>query len=148
MRVLGIEVAGSDTLLVILDGTPTAFRIELLSPSRLLLPADPEPINRLIALKKQIYDLLKSTGVQYIGVIRADVGCSTTRAKVECVIQMAALEAGTRCTLIPSQTVAAAEKRKVNEIAGEELENTLTEVRPGYLRKAAYCAWSVINGKQ
>ena len=116
MRVLGIEVAGSDTLLVILDGTPTAFRIELLSPSRLLLPADPEPINRLIALKKQIYDLLKSTGVQYIGVIRADVGCSTTRAKVECVIQMAALEAENQVHSIPSQTVAAAKSGRSTKL--------------------------------
>ena len=49
MRVLGIEVAGSNTQLILLDGTAKVFKIEIIAPSKLPLPADPDEVGRLIA---------------------------------------------------------------------------------------------------
>jgi hypothetical protein len=148
VRVLGIEIAGSDSLLIVLAGTARDCQIEPIMPSRLPLPPDPEQVNRLVALKRQIYDVLKSTRVECIGVIRADAGCSPLRAKVESMIQIAAVDAAIPCMLVAPQTVAAAEKRKVNDCAGPDTQKALREISPRYLSKAAYCAWSVINGKQ
>jgi len=33
MRVLGLEVAGSNTQLILLDGTAKVFKIEMIAPS-------------------------------------------------------------------------------------------------------------------
>jgi hypothetical protein len=105
------------------------------------LPAAGPEVERLIALKKQLYEVLKLQSVESVGVIRADRNSSPIRAKVECVIQFAASEASISCRLIAAQTVAAADKRRVNVVAGAKMEQILHEVRPGYLRKAAHCAW-------
>jgi hypothetical protein len=148
MRTLGIEIKGSDTLPVILDGTPEDGKIELLSPSKWPLPPDPEQINQLFALKKQVQGLLTSKKIESVGVVRADDGCSTIRAKIECIIQLAARDAGVPCRLVSALTVAAVEKRKLKEIAASTLQQALEQINPGYLRKAAYCAWSVINDGQ
>jgi hypothetical protein len=148
MRTLGVEIKGSDTLLVILDGAANDCKIELLSPSRLPLPkADPDLVNRLVSLQRQMRDIMKSERIDCVGVIRADDGCSPLRAKVECVIQLAARELSIPCTLVAAQTVAAAEKRKVSESAGTTLAETFQKVHPGYLRKAVHCAWSVMNAQ-
>jgi hypothetical protein len=148
MRALGIEVSGSNSQCAILDGTAEDCKIESVSPARLPLPPDPEEVNRLTSLRKQIHDLIKSSRVDVVGVIRADPGCSPIRAKVECMIQLAARDASVPCTLVAAQTVAAAEKRKVGSIAGPDLENSLRQIKPSYLRKAAHCAWSIINARQ
>ena len=100
MRVLGIEIAGSNVQMILLKGTAKIFTIDILSPSKLPLPPDPEEVNRLLALKKQVYDLLKSNSVESIGIIRADPGSSPLRAKVECVIQLAAADASVPCKLV------------------------------------------------
>src|ERR1700722_3126576 len=147
MRALGIEVAGSDSRLVILDGTAEDFKLELVSPSRLPLPAAGPEVDKLIALKKQMHEVLKSNQVEGVGIIKADQGTSPIRAKVECMIQVASSDASIPCALVAPQTVAAAEKRKVNAIARPGLDQTLLGVSPGYLRKAAHCAWSVLNAK-
>lgn len=148
MRVLGVEISGSESRLVILDGTAEECRIEHLPVPKLPLPPDSEQVDSLIALKKQIFSLLKSQEIELVSVIRADAGCSPIRAKVECMIQMAAVDAAIPCTLVAPQTVVAAEKRKVADVAAVNLQEALRQITPGYLRKAAYCAWSVINGKQ
>ena len=148
MRALGIEIRASDTLLVILDGASTDCNIELLTPSRWSLPPDTEQVNQLVALKKQVHSVLISKQIEAIGVIRADDGCSPIRAKVECVIQLAAKDAAIPCTLVPAQTVSAIEKRKIKEIAGLNLQEALEQISPGYLSKAAYCAWSVLNDNE
>lgn len=148
MRALGVEISGSDSLLVILDGTAKDCNIELLSPSRLQLPAAGLEVDQLMALKKQMLEVLKSNKVECVGIIRADLGTSPIRAKVECMIQVASSEASIPCTLVPQQTVAAAEKRKVSAVAGPDLDQALRGISPGYLRKAARCAWSVLNAKQ
>ncbi len=148
MKTLGIEIKGSETLLVILDGTPEDCKIEVLSPPKWPLPPDPEQVNQLIQLKKQVQGVLISNKIEAIGVIRADDGCSPIRAKVECIIQLAANDAAIPCELVSAQTVSAAEKRKIKEIAGPNLQDALGQISPGYLRKAACCAWGVINGDQ
>jgi hypothetical protein len=148
VRALGIEIAGSSTQLIILDGTAKVCKIELLNPSKLPLPPDSEEVNRLSALKKQVYEVLKSKQVESAGIIRADPGSSPLRAKVECVIQLAAADASVPCKLVPAQTVAAAQKRRVSEVAGNPVHQVLEQVSPGYLRKAAFCAWCVLNDKQ
>lgn len=137
-----------NTQVIILDGTEKVFKIEPLIPSKLPLPADPEEVNRLIALKRQIYDLLKSNLIDRAGVIRADVGSSPLRAKVECVIQLAAREASVPCKLIAAQTASAAGKRKIGAVAGADLLKAVLQINPGYLRKAALCAWCMLNDKQ
>ncbi len=147
MRALGVEISGSDSILVILDGSANNFDIELLSLSRLALPAAGPEVDQLIALKRQMQEILKSNRVERVGVIRADLGTSPIRAKVECMIQVASSEVSVPCTLVASQTVAAAEKRKIGAVAGAGLEQALREIKPGYLRKAAHCAWSVLNAK-
>lgn len=148
MRVLGIEVSGSDSSLVILDGTAKACTIRLLSPSKLRFPAAGDEIDRLIALKKQIHEILQLESVERVGVIRADQNSSPIRAKVECLIQLASKEASVPCDLVAAQTVAAADKRKVGLVAGPEIEQKLRQVNPAYLRKAAHCAWSVLNARE
>ena len=147
MRALGIEITGSDTMLVILDGTPADCKIEQLSPSKWPLPPDPEQINRLVALRKQVYGLLTSKQIERVGIIRADE-CSPIRAKIECIVQLAASDATIPCKLVSAQTVAAVEKRKIKEAGGTNIQQALEEISPGYLRKAAHCAWSVINDEQ
>jgi hypothetical protein len=79
---------------------------------------------------------MKSERVDHVGVIRADNGCSPLRAKVECVVQLAAKEISIPCTLVAAQTVAAAEKRKVGERAGPTLAEAFQKVDPAYLKKA------------
>lgn len=148
MRALGIEIAGSNTQLIILDGTAKVCKIEFLTPAKLPLPPDSEEVNRLLAMKKQVYDVLKSKLVEGAGIIRADSGSSPLRAKVECVIQLAAADASVPCKLVAAQTVAAAQKRRVGEVAGIAMHQVLEQVSPGYLRKAAFCAWCVLNDKQ
>jgi hypothetical protein len=148
MRALGIEIAGSNTRAVVLDGPPEVCKIEIVVPYNLPLPPDSKEINRLIALKKQVFDLLKSGLVERAGIIRADPGSSPLRAKIECVIQMAASDAAITCVLVPAQTVWAAEKRKVREVAGLSVQEALEQVSPAYLRKAAFCGWCVLNDKQ
>jgi hypothetical protein len=148
MRVLGVEISGSDTRLVILDGTAEDFNIAFPSPSKLRLPAAGPEADQLIAFKKQMHEVLKSNQAECLGIIRADFGTSPIRAKVECMIQVASSEASIPCTLVAPQTVAAAEKRKVNAVAGPGLDLAIQGISPGYLRKAAYCAWSVLNAKQ
>jgi hypothetical protein len=145
MRVLGIDIGGSDSLLVVLDGTAKEFKAQPLSPSRLRLPAAGPEVDQLIALKKQMHEVLKSNGVESVAVIKAGHGTSPMRAKVECVIQIASSEVSVPCTLVAAQTVTAAEKRRVNAVAGPHLDQTLRAIKPGYLRRAAYCAWSVLN---
>ena len=105
-------------------------------------------MSRLKALQKQIYDVLKDKRVEHVSVVRADKGCSLIRAKVECVIQLAAAQASIPCKLVAAQTVAAAEKRKINEIAEPDFQLAIKQISPGYLRKAANCAWSLMNAKQ
>ena len=148
MRALGVEISGSDSVLIILDGTAQDFKIEIVSPSKLPLPAAGPQVDQLIALKKQMHEVLKSNQVECVGIVRADPGTSPIRAKVECMIQVASSEASIPCSLVPPQTVAAAEKRKVNTVAGTNFDQALSAISPGYLRKAAYCAWSVLNAKQ
>jgi Holliday junction resolvasome RuvABC endonuclease subunit len=143
MRVLGIEIAGSNTQLIILDGTNTVCKIEFLNPSKLPLPPDSEEVNRLSALKKQVYEVLKSKQVESAGIIRADPGSSPLRARIECVIQLAAADASVPCKLVAAQTAAAAHRG-----AGNPVHQVLEQVSPGYLRKAAFCAWCVLNDKQ
>jgi len=148
MRALGIEISGSESSLIILDGTAKDCKIELLSPSKLRLPAAGEEVDKLIALKKQMHEVMKSNQVGCVGVIRADRESSVMRAKVECMIQIAAKEASIPCTLVPAQTVAAAEKRKVNAVAGEPIEQAFHQISPAYLRKAVHCAWSLLNARE
>ena len=148
MRVLGIEISGSDTLLVVLDGTAKDFIVQLLSPPRLRLPAAGPEVDQLLALKKQIQVVLSSNRVESVAVIKAGHGTSPIRAKVECMIQIASSEISIPCALIAPQTVTAAEKRKVNAVAGPHLEQILRAISPGYLRGAAHCAWSVLNAQQ
>lgn len=148
MRTLGVEIKGSDTILVILDGTAEDCKIELLSTSLLQFPkADSEQVDCLISLQRQMRDIVKLGRVDRVGVIRADGGCSPLRAKVECIVQLAARELSIPCTLIAAQTIAAADKRRVRERAGPTLEQTFQQVDPGYLRKAVHCAWSVMNAQ-
>jgi hypothetical protein len=148
MRVLGIEIAGSNVQMILLKGTAKIFTIDILSPSKLPLPPDPEEVNRLLALKKQVYDLLKSNSVESIGIIRADPGSSPLRAKVECVIQLAAADASVPCKLVAAQTASAALKRKIGDLAGDACLQLVQQLAPAYLRKAALCAWCVHNDKQ
>ena len=148
MRTLGVEIAGSDSLLIILDGTAKDFKVQLVSPSKLPLPAAGSEVDQLVALKKQMHEVLRSNQVESVGIIRADQGTSPIRAKVECMIQVASSEALIPCALVPSQRVAAAEKRQVSSVAGLGLDHALRAVRPSYLRKAAHCAWSVLNANQ
>ena len=144
MRALGIEITGSDTLLAILDGTSKQARVEVLSSSRLPLPPDPEQVNRLMALQKQIRGVFVSEQVERVGVIRADKGCSPVRAKIECIIQLAAAEV----KLVAPQTISAIDKRKLQQIADPQLQLGIEQISPGYLRKAACCAWSLVNDEQ
>jgi len=112
------------------------------------LPADPDEVDRLIALKKQVYDVLKSNLVELAGIVRADMGSSPLRAKVERVIQLAAADASVSCKLIAAQTVSAADKRRVEDVAGASSRQAIEQISPGYLRKAAFCAWCVLNDRQ
>jgi len=148
VRALGIEITGSDTLLAILDGTSKQARVEVLSSSRLPLPPDPEQVNRLMALQKQIRGVFVSEQVERVGVIRADKGCSPVRAKIECIIQLAAAEVSIPCKLVAPQTISAIDKRKLQQIADPQLQLGIEQISPGYLRKAACCAWSLVNDEQ
>lgn len=148
MRVLGIEIAGSDTLVVVLKGTADDCSIELLTQSRLQCPASGEEVDRLIAFRRQMHDLLQSKSVEIVAIVRADRSSSVIRAKLECMIQLASHDRNTPCMLVAAQTVSAAEKRKVEHVAGVEVARSLRGIRPAYLKKAIHCAWSCMHERQ
>ena len=147
MKVMGIEVAGSDTIWAILVGTKSGGTIEMTTPAKLPLPVSGSgEIENLIALRGQIQDLLISRHVDAVGVVRADHSSSVVRAKIECMIQLAAKEANIPCYLVSVQTVIAAQKRKVVQVTGTSFEQAFGKIQPGYVNRALHCAWSVLNG--
>lgn len=149
MKVLGIEIVSGDLKWVILDGDKNGGTIEFLGNNSHPLPqADADDCGNLLALGQAVKNHIQATGVQRVGVIRTDDGCSTLRAKVELAIQIGCRDAVVPCSLVPIQTVRTAEARKVTQVTGSSLwdiYNGGLEIRPKYLTKPAFTAWCIHN---
>ena len=149
MRVLGIEIVSGDLHWIILDGDKNGGTFEFLDSNSHPLPqADTDECGNLLALSQVVRNHIQARAIEQVGVIRADNGCSTLRAKVEFAIQIACREAKIPCSLIAIQTVRTAEDRKVAQVAGHslwEIYHTGQEIRPKYLAKPAFTAWCVLN---
>ncbi|MCU1332042.1 MAG: hypothetical protein JWM08_1034 [Candidatus Angelobacter sp.] len=149
MRVMGIEVTGSDTVWAILSCSSKCGTIETSKPPKIPLPVlGSSEIDNLSTLRAQVRDLLISKHIDAVGVIRADPGCSVIRAKIECIVQFAAKEASVTCTLLSIQTVIAAEKRGFAKVAEKSFGDAFGNISPSYLKKSLYCAWSVMNAHE
>lgn len=149
MKVLGIEIVSGDLHWIILDGDKSGGALEFLGNNSQPLPqADADNCGNLLALGQAIKNHIQAREIERVGVIRTDDGCSTLRAKVEFAIQIGCRDARVPCSLIPVQTVRAAESRKVTQVAGNSLwhiYNAGQEIRPKYLTKPAFTAWCVHN---
>jgi hypothetical protein len=148
MRALGVEVSSTTVTWILLDGTVAGGRIEYLDPAKLLLPqAAAAEIDNLLELKKFAQLSLSAANVERAGIIRADMGTSPIRAKVECMLQMCFSDLKIPSSLISIQTVNAAIKTGVQRAANASFDDCFGVVKPAYLQKAGYCAWCVLNGK-
>ncbi|HEY8899228.1 MAG TPA: hypothetical protein VIM61_02285 [Chthoniobacterales bacterium] len=149
MKALGIEIVSGDLKWVILDGDKNGGVFEFLTDNSLALPqADTDDCGNLLALTQSARNHFQTLGVERVGIIRADKGCSVLRAKVEFALQIACRESGVPCSLISILTVRAAVDRKVMQITGNSLwdiYNGGLEIRPKYLTKPAHAAWCVHN---
>lgn len=149
MKILGIEIVSGDLKWVILDGDKNGGVIEFLGNNSHPLPqADTDDCGNLLALSQAVRNHIQAKGIQRVGLIRTDKGCSVLRAKVEFAIQIACREANVPCSLISVITVRTAEDRKVTQVTGNSLwhiYNGGQEIRPKYLTKPAFTAWCVLN---
>ncbi len=147
MKVIGIQVAASELRWAILEGNNKSGHIEIIEPSKLLLPVSgADEADNLITLYDQVRTVLTARKSDTVAVIRADKGCSVIRAKIECIIQLAAKEAKVPCKLLSALTINAAKKKKIENITGTTFEGAYGKAQPGYIKDALYCAWSVLNG--
>ena len=147
MRVIGIEIAGSEIRWAILDGDNKTGSIDGVEPPKLTLPVSgSDEADNLITLRDQVRTALTAKKPDSVAIIRADKGTSVMRAKMECIVQLAAKEAKVPCKLISPLTVDAAKKRKIQNVTGTTFEGAYGKPQFSYLIPALYCAWSVLNG--
>jgi hypothetical protein len=147
MRVLGIEIQSKDVCWVVMDGDKLRGTLQILT-KRTLPESAADDISNLLLLKSVMITDIRDSNLNALAVIRADHNSSVLRSKIECMIQVAANDVGVPCHLISIQTVNAAEKRKLASVTGSNLDvayNGGNTFQPKYLRRAAFCAWSVIN---
>lgn len=147
MRVLGIEIAGSDIRWGILKGDNKSGIIESIDPPKLTFPVSgADEADNLVTLLGQVRTILTTMKPDRVGIIRAVSGTSVKRAKVECVVELACKEAKVGCTLLSPNTIAAAKKTGVAKVTGVSFEQAFGTPQFSYLSQALYCAWSVLNG--
>ena len=149
MRVLGCDVDSSDTILCGIDGGVEAGTFIQVSPTRIPFPkVGQNEIDNLLALRTQLLGLIADLHLDFIGIVKAQAGKyapSPIRAKVECMMQLAAYDAGIACILIPPATVTKAGTTAVEKKIGKSFAEGFGEVKPAYATKAALCAWCVLN---
>lgn len=143
MKVIGVEPSANCINWIALDGHKKSGHVQLLSDSKILLPATySSEVENYLSLKEHIRKYLK--GFDKICIIQAGKDSSASRAKIELMIQYAAHESGISSELIHPTKISWAIKKTVVKDAGRTLEeafNNGDEISPKYLRKCAYCAW-------
>lgn len=146
MKVVGIEIKSSETLIICLDGTRRQCCTVPCARTKIALPhAAASQIENLLLLRDLLKQLLSTLAPDKIAYIRADQDASPIRSKVECMLQLAAFELKLTSEAVPIQTVNAAIKTRVLKEAGSPLSDLLGGIDPGYLMKAAHCAWAVLK---
>lgn len=146
MKVLGIEIQGSDTIVVTLSGTKAACTLLVPTRARIALPrAGNAEIKNLLLLKEHVRNLIHTLSCERVAYIAADASASVMRAKLECMVQLAADEQNVISVAVPWQGVAADQKRRVENTTGHSLEDLVGGIKPKYLTKAVYCAWSQLS---
>ncbi len=148
MRVIGADIQSTEISWILLDGTANGGTAVLLDPKKHPLPtACEEQVDNLLQLQQTLRAALATIKPDLVAIIRADMTCSSVRAKVECILQIAAKEAQVKCVLIAAQTVGHAKNTKVLKATGKSLESLFFNgqpIDPKYLARAAYCAWSAM----
>ncbi|MFA4943391.1 MAG: DUF3010 family protein [Lentisphaeria bacterium] len=148
MRVLGVDIHASDLVWVILDGTASGGRAENLDVPKQPFPqSENDDAGNLLRLKDIVHAVIRDKKIEKVAVLRAvDKGCSVSRCKMECVVQLAAKQASVPCLLVAPQTVASKQK-KFAGTAGATMEAAFWGGKPialKYVERATYCAWSVM----
>lgn len=148
MRVLGVDIHASDLVWVILDGTSKSGKAEGLDTPKQPFPqSETEEAGNLLRLKDIVHAVIRDKKVDKLAVLRAtDSSCSVSRCKMECMVQLAAKQAGVPCSLVATQTVASKQKKFVS-VTGATMEVAFwagAQIDPKYLERATYCAWSIM----
>ena len=81
MKVLGIEIVSGDLKWVILNGDKNGGAFEFLGNNSHALPqADTDDCGNLLALSQAVRNHIHAKGIERVGLIRTDKGCSVLRA--------------------------------------------------------------------
>lgn len=149
MRILGIDISGTDIQWVGLDGTPRGGSIILMERNKLPMPSThSSDFKNLCELRRLVAVNLQSANLDGVAIVRAGKDSSPMRTKCEFVVELACHDLDLACTLVAPQTVAAAEKRKIALAAGMAFEaafNSGASIEPRYLHRAACCAWTALR---
>ena len=150
MRILGIDIQGSDVIAVILDSAQGNVIIEKVEPTRLPLPqVGPEEGDNLLLFQNQLTTTISAAKVDCVAVVKAAGGAysaSPIKAKIECLVQLAAKRNKLPCEQVAPQTASKLEKRPPK--GSGSIQNTISGFQPKYAQRAAYCAWSALNARR
>lgn len=151
MRVLGIDIASRTLQWIGLDGVPAGGAVFYLSTNSIELPqTHATEAENYLELRSLIFTNLRPCQLDAVAVVRAtaagrSASPSVERVKCELMIQLACLDLGIPCHLVHAATISAAAKRGVARTTGSDLNTAFNEgarIYPGYLERAAYCAWT------
>ena len=149
MRIVGIDIGGTELHWIGLDGSPRRGTVFLLSRNKLPMPTTHgSDFENLCELKNLVAVNLQTAAPDGVAILRAGKDSSPMRVKCEFVVELACRDLIVPCTLVAPQTVAAAEKRKIAQAAGMSFEaafNSGAQIDPKYLQRAACCAWTALR---
>jgi hypothetical protein len=144
MRVLGIDIQGSNIIAIVVDGTRTDGVIE--RPTRLPFPqVGPDEADNLLLFENQLVAMIGQSKTDCVGIIKSAKGmysASPIKVKIECLVQLAAKRNDVRSELRTSQSVSKAQKTAPKD--RENLKSAIEKLEPRYAQRAAYCAWGVL----
>jgi hypothetical protein len=146
MKVLGIEVKGSDTIVVLLSGSRSDCTLTVPENAKLALPkAAGTEVENLLLLKEQLRNVIRYLTCDCVAYVAANDSSCVIRAKIECMLQLAAHEEGIPSHGVAAQSVAADQNRRVEKETGQTLDSLVHGIKPAYVTRAAHCAWSKLD---
>ena len=148
MKVLGVDIAKDEIRWIGIAGTKAGGKLMLQNANSVPLPtSESTQIKNLLRLKVLVAARLSAGKFDRVAIVRADQSSSAIRTKCELIVEIACEEAQVRCELISTQTIHAAEQRKIKAATGSSLDvafNGGNQITPRYLKRAATCAWCVL----
>lgn len=150
MRVLGVEIAGTDTRWIIVDGDDRTGNIEHMSNDKVGFPRSAKtPAENYQVLQQIFANNIRAAQVDCVAVIRADQNSGVNRSKIECLLEMACRDADVTCSLFHANSIASVIKNIFPRVVGAAVRashGSGKDIEPKYLERAFYCAWRRIHG--